>query len=189
MSVILLSGSKKERQIANEGVTIKRLSGDDIKEEHWDYVHDAMEQVVHSIKGTARRINKDIGYRMAGKTGTAQVISIAQDEKYDADTLKERQRDQALFVGFAPVKNPQVAISVLVENSGHGGEQSAPVARLVLDAYFKSEAKRVALVEKRRAKLASSGAPVDIADEELRSIENNSREKHGVAIKKETDHE
>lgn len=109
---------------------------------HWDHVHKAMQLVVHSDVGTARRINKDIGYRMAGKTGTAQVISIAQDEKYDEETIEERNRDHALFVGFAPADNPEIAIAVVVENGGHGGETSAPVARQVLDAYFASEQRR-----------------------------------------------
>ncbi|MGH1471741.1 MAG: penicillin-binding protein 2 [Cellvibrionaceae bacterium] len=147
---------KSALQVAAEESSLHRISNNvveahfpmsklEVKEEHWDYVHSAMEQVIHGKKGTARRISHGIGYRMAGKTGTAQVISMGQDEKYDAEALKERQRDQALFIGFAPVENPQIAIAVLVENSGHGGEQSAPVARVVLDAYFDSEARRMAL--------------------------------------------
>lgn len=131
-----------------------------VAETHWDYVHNAMELVIHGAKGTARRISEGIGYRMAGKTGTAQVISIGQDEKYDAEALQERQRDQALFVGFAPAKNPQIAIAVLVENSGHGGEQSAPVARIVLDAYFESEAKRNALTLQESSKKENDSTSV-----------------------------
>ncbi|GAB1255962.1 penicillin-binding protein 2 [Aurantivibrio plasticivorans] len=129
----------------NEGDSLAQtdpVSQLNVSDTHWDYVQLAMEKVIHSPKGTARRISKDIGYRMAGKTGTAQVISIAQDEKYDEENVAERQRDQALFVGYAPADEPQIAIAVVLENSGHGGEKSAPIARIVLDEYFASEARR-----------------------------------------------
>jgi penicillin-binding protein 2 len=104
--------------------------------EDWVRMFDAMHEVVHGAGGTAKRIAKDIGYQMAGKTGTSQVIAIKQDEKYDAKKLAEIHRDHALFVGFAPVENPQIAVVVLVENGGHGGATAAPIAREVLDAYL-----------------------------------------------------
>lgn len=106
---------------------------------NWDLIIEAMRDVVHSAKGTARGISKDLpGYDLAGKTGTAQVLGIKQDEEYDAEKIAEWHRDHALFVGFAPVNNPKIAIAVLVENGGGGGSMAAPVARLVLDAYFES---------------------------------------------------
>jgi len=70
------------------------------------------------------------------------VINIAQDEEYDAEEIDARKRDQALFVAFAPADDPKIAVAVLIENAGHGGAQSAPVARQVLDAYFASESER-----------------------------------------------
>ena len=72
---------------------------------------------------------------MAGKSGTAQVIGIAQDEEYDAETIAKRQRDHALFVGYAPADNPQIAVAVLVENGEHGSSTAAPVARKIFDAW------------------------------------------------------
>ena len=102
----------------------------------WDRMFDAMHEVVHGAGGTAKRISKDIRYQMAGKTGTSQVVAIKQNEKYDAKKLAEIHRDHALFVGFAPVEKPQIAVVVLVENGGHGGATAAPIAREVLDAYL-----------------------------------------------------
>ncbi|MGC1509974.1 penicillin-binding protein 2 [Ketobacter sp. MCCC 1A13808] len=107
--------------------------------ENWDRIIQTMRDVVHSKHGTARSISKNLtGYDIAGKTGTAQVLGIKQDEEYDAEKLTEWHRDHALFVGFAPVVNPQIAVAVLVENGGGGGSTAAPVARQVMDAYFHS---------------------------------------------------
>ncbi len=116
------------------------------KDENWNYVLAAMEQVVHHPKGTARSISKDLDYRMAAKTGTAQSISIGQDEKYKEDELAERYRDDALIVAYAPADKPKVAISVIVENKGHGGEIAAPIARKVLDTYYRVELEREKLL-------------------------------------------
>ncbi len=109
----------------------------------WELVIDAMEQVVHrgnqgyGENGTAwAYIGRDISYRMAGKSGTAQVVGIAQDEEYDAETLPERQRKHAWFIAFAPVDDPIIALAVLVENGGGGSAVAAPVARAVLDHYL-----------------------------------------------------
>ncbi len=105
--------------------------------DNWAGIIHAMHDVVHSSKGTAKGISKDlVGYDIAGKTGTAQVLGIKQDEEYDAEKIAEKHRDHALFVGFAPVENPQIAISVLVENGGSGGSTAAPIARQVMDAFF-----------------------------------------------------
>jgi penicillin-binding protein 2 len=107
--------------------------------QNWDGIINAMRDVVHSAQGTARSINAGlVGYDIAGKTGTAQVVGIKQDETYDADKLSDWHKDHALFVGFAPVQNPRIAVAVLVENGGGGGSTAAPVGRKVLDAYFES---------------------------------------------------
>ena len=76
---------------------------------------------------------------MAGKTGTAQVVAIAQGARYDSEALKERHRDHALFVGFAPVDDPQIAVAVMVENGESGGRVAAPIARTLFDAWLHSE--------------------------------------------------
>lgn len=103
---------------------------------HWDAVENAMRDVVHSIKGTAKGISRGMQYEMAGKTGTAQVVSIAQDEEYDSAALLERHRDHALFVAYAPIDAPEIAIAVVVENGEHGATAAAPIARLLADAWL-----------------------------------------------------
>ena len=103
---------------------------------NWDYIHGAMQEVVHGQRGTAKVINKDLDYHIAGKTGTAQVVGIKQDEEYDRELVAERNRDHALFIAFAPVEHPQIAVSVLVENGEHGSSTAAPLARQIIDAYM-----------------------------------------------------
>ena len=108
----------------------------DVKTTHWDIVIDAMRDVVHGKKGTAGRIKRGASYRMAGKTGTAQVVGIAQDAEYDSEQLEKRKRDHALFIGFAPLEKPKIAVAVIVENGESGGRAAAPIARKVFDAYL-----------------------------------------------------
>jgi penicillin-binding protein 2 len=105
--------------------------------DNWEYVVDAMEDVMHGRKGTARRAAEGADYRMAGKTGTAQVFSLAEDEEYEEEEIRERLRDHALFVGFAPADDPQIVVSVIVENGGSGSGTAAPVARAMFDAWLR----------------------------------------------------
>ncbi|MBY4676207.1 penicillin-binding protein 2 [Marinobacterium arenosum] len=104
--------------------------------EYWQEIIDGMVEVMHGERGTARRAALGAGYTIAGKTGTAQVVGIKQDEEYDAEKLAERHRDHALFVAFAPVEAPKIAVAVIVENGGGGSSTAAPVARQVMDAYL-----------------------------------------------------
>jgi penicillin-binding protein 2 len=122
-----------EQPVSQTGVNI------DISARHWDYMHRAMQDVVHSSRGTARSISKGLNYKIAGKTGTAQAISIDAEEKYDSSKLDKSQWDHALFVAFAPVANPKIAIGLIVENGEHGGSSAAPIARAVFDAYMASQ--------------------------------------------------
>lgn len=108
----------------------------DVRPEYWQEIHDAMLGVTTEARGTGRTALGDTGYTVAGKTGTAQVIGVAQGEHYDSEELEERYRDNGLFIAFAPAENPEIAIAVVVENQGGGGSTAAPVARKVLDAYF-----------------------------------------------------
>ncbi len=103
--------------------------------ENWAYMVESMLKVVSSPRGTAHKIRSKT-FTIAGKTGTAQVFGIAQDAEYDADKIAKKLRDHALFIGFAPVDNPEIAIAVIVENGGSGGSVAAPVARAVMDVYF-----------------------------------------------------
>ncbi len=105
-----------------------------IAQGNWQHIVNAMEAVVHDSKiGTANSISHGLKYKIAGKTGTAQVIGIAQDAEYDADTIMERQRDHALFAGFAPIDEPKVVVSVILENAGGGSRFAAPIARQIFD--------------------------------------------------------
>ncbi|EGV34035.1 penicillin-binding protein 2 [Thiorhodococcus drewsii AZ1] len=99
---------------------------------NWDELIKDMSLVVESPRGTAKRIRSK-EYRIAGKTGTAQVFSIGQKESYQGSKVPEHMRDHALFIAFAPVEDPRIAIAVMVENGGHGGSVAAPIARQVMD--------------------------------------------------------
>ncbi len=107
-----------------------------VEDEHWRDILAAMQDVAHDFRGTAFGANRGVGYRVAAKTGTAQVVAIAQDDEYDAEKLARELRDHALYVAYAPVDEPRIAIAVLVEHGGSGGRVAAPVARRVMDAYL-----------------------------------------------------
>jgi penicillin-binding protein 2 len=102
--------------------------------ENWETIVDAM--VAVTTGGTATQAARGAAYSIAGKTGTAQVFSVGQTEKYDADEVAERLRDHALFVAFAPAEDPKLAVAVLVENGGFGSSAAAPIARAIFDAYL-----------------------------------------------------
>lgn len=113
-----------------------------IKDIHnWEDVIEGMKRTIYAPKGTGRRLKKDLKYTLAGKTGTAQVFSLDAKKKYIAANLDEHLRDHALFIGFAPIKNPEIAIAVIVENAGSGSSKAAPLAKKVLDLYFKKQVK------------------------------------------------
>lgn len=109
-------------------------------EQHWQTVIDGMVAVVHGPTGTARRSGQGAPVQFAGKTGTAQVFGIAQNVDADDLEVPEHLQDHALFVAFAPVEAPQVAIAVVIENGGSGSRAAAPVARRLIDAYFSDSA-------------------------------------------------
>ena len=92
--------------------------------------------VVHGEGGTARGIGWNAPYKIAGKTGTAQLKGIGQAESYVENRTAEHLRDHALFIAFAPVDDPRIAIAVIVENGGHGGAVAAPIARKLMDQYL-----------------------------------------------------
>ncbi|MCC6916518.1 penicillin-binding protein 2 [Nitrosomonas sp.] len=106
-----------------------------VKQEYLDYVKRALADVTRP-GGTASRAGANAAYTFAGKTGTSQVVNIKQGERYNASRINERHRDHALFTAFAPVENPRIVLTVLVENSGSGGSTAAPIARKVLDYFF-----------------------------------------------------
>ncbi|GGB98410.1 penicillin-binding protein [Oxalicibacterium flavum] len=105
-----------------------------LKQENIDFVKHAMAGVVK--EGTSSRVFRNAGYESAGKTGTAQAITIRQNEKYDASKMKDRHRDHSLYTAFAPIDKPRIAIALIVENGGFGSAAAAPIAKMALDYYL-----------------------------------------------------
>lgn len=138
---VLHQGIKRQTEqpqlAANDAISQITLNDDN----NWKIVLNAMHQTVADARGTAHKVYKSAKYQAAGKTGTAQVIGLAEDEKYDASKIAERYRDNAMFIGYAPYDNPEIVIAVAVENAGHGGAEAAPVARKIMDKYFNNKDK------------------------------------------------
>lgn len=105
------------------------------KADHWDAALKGMENVVNAKYGTAKSIN-DAPYRIAGKTGTAQVFTIKQHESYDAKKLDRRLHDHAVFIGYAPAEAPRLAVAAFVEHGGSGSGVAAPIVRKVMDGWL-----------------------------------------------------
>jgi len=122
-------GSAAEREFPAQ---VRQLP---VSSHHFDDMIASMVKVVRNKRGTARRIRTN-AYDIAGKTGTVQVFNIKQEERYRESEVAKHMRDHALFVAFAPVEDPRIAVAVLVENGGHGGAVAAPIARRVMDSYL-----------------------------------------------------
>lgn len=102
-------------------------------------VIEGMINVVHSARGTAKGINQNISYQIAGKTGTAQVLGIKQNAKYNENNIDFKFRDHALFISFAPADDPKIAVAVVVENGGHGGSVAAPIAGQIIKQFLSDD--------------------------------------------------
>ena len=107
-------------------------------EKNWDLVLDGMHNTVQKLGATGHKAFAHAQYDAAGKTGSAQVATIKQDEKYDAKSTLETQRDNAMFIAFAPYEKPEIVVAVAIENveKGGGATNAAPVARQIMDQYF-----------------------------------------------------
>jgi penicillin-binding protein 2 len=125
--------------------------------------------------GTAASVGANASYSIAAKTGTAQVIGIKQNAKYDTSSIDERHRDHALFIAYAPANDPTIALAVIVENGGHGGSSAGPIARKVMDYYLlgqlpaldaEKEAKKMPLTPSVNAS-RNITLPQALAEEEL----------------------
>ncbi|MDO8861711.1 penicillin-binding protein 2 [Haliea sp. E1-2-M8] len=123
------------RAIGDEPQEAPLLGNMDAAPAHWDAVHESMRAVVHSARGTARKVGEGMRYEMASKTGTSQVIGIAQGAVYVEAEVAERHRNHGLFIAFAPYEAPTIAVAVIVENGG-GASAASPIARAVLDAWL-----------------------------------------------------
>jgi|TARA_B110000114_G_scaffold165115_1_gene185219 penicillin-binding protein 2 len=132
--VMMHSQSKKGDIFEEQNLKAQQIPIKDI--DNWELIIEAMKQTVYGKFGTAKRLNNKLQYSLAGKTGTAQVFGLDPEEEYIAENIEEKLRDHALFTGFAPIENPQVAIAIIVENAGSGSSIAAPLARELLDEYF-----------------------------------------------------
>ena len=132
LSAIEHPQSQVRESIEPKLIGIEKLRQD----EFYELVIRSMRDVVHGKRGTARHLGKDINYEMAGKTGTAQVKSIAQNQTYDEKNTIKKHKDHSLFVGFAPVDNPKIAIAVVVEHAGSGSRTAAPIGGGLINFYL-----------------------------------------------------
>ena len=117
-------------------------------------------------EGTGTRVFAGAGYVSAGKTGTAQAVTISQKGRYNASTMEEYQRDHALYVAFAPADDPKIAVAVIVENAGFGAAHAAPMARRVFDYWLMGQypnPQDMAAVKLGQAS-APIGKPLSVAD-------------------------
>jgi penicillin-binding protein 2 len=147
----------------------RRLVGEELpplalKPEHVAFIRQALFGVTQ--EGTSKASFAGAPYRSGGKTGTAQVIAIKQDEKYNASKVDERHRDHALYTAFAPLDEPRIAVALVVENAGFGAGAAAPIARRVLDFVLQGQYPSEADIEATRAgkSTAPIGAPRPIDD-------------------------
>jgi penicillin-binding protein 2 len=129
--------TKIQKAITNESQIMPLVVQDRItlKPENIDIVRRGMIDVTLP-GGTAASVGANAPYAIAAKTGTAQVIGIKQNAKYNANSIDERHRDHALFIAYAPADDPKIALAVIVENGGHGGSAAGPIARKVMDYYL-----------------------------------------------------
>lgn len=103
---------------------------------YWGVAMEGMSLVINGPEGTGRHAFAGTPYKAAGKSGTAQVVGMKENQRYDASKLKLEHRDNALFVSFAPYDNPQVVCALILENAGGGSKNAAPLARAMLDSYL-----------------------------------------------------
>ncbi len=136
---MLLKGSRDPATGAIEYEAPKPLPPvPDQEAARWDAIIEGMHGVMQGPRGTARAVGLSAPFQMAGKSGTAQVFTVAQNQKYNAKDVDERRRDHALFVAFAPLEAPRIAVAVVIENGESGSKAAAPIARAVMEAYLKN---------------------------------------------------
>ncbi|ELA7189218.1 penicillin-binding protein 2 [Vibrio alginolyticus] len=125
------NGNDFEEQQTTEYVTYPPIKN--VPKQYWDMAKEGMRRVNHGTRGTARRSFYKMNYETAGKSGTAQVFGLGENEEYNADEIAEHLRDHALFTGFAPFDDPKVVVTVVLENAGGGSSNGAPVVRKIFD--------------------------------------------------------
>lgn len=146
LQLAVMTATMASRGIRQQPQLVKRIgetNNEPVVEEefqayqnNWDFVFQSMQDVVHNIRGTAQSLGRQLNYKIAGKTGTAQVVGIAQGEEYESEALAEFHRDHTLFVAFGPVEKPTLALAVIVENGEKHGQTTFPVVKAVFDTYM-----------------------------------------------------
>lgn len=129
----------------------------------WDVVHRALVDVLYGKYGTARRSRPHLPFRVAGKTGTAQVFSFKNNKRIKKEDLVKELRDNAVFITYAPAENPVIALALVLENAGGGSEAAAPIAERILEKYFAQQRKRKV---KNKAKAQQTPASTPTESEE-----------------------
>src|SRR4029079_13864382 len=124
------------------------------KPEHVAVIHNALYGVTQ--EGTSARVFAGAAYKSGGKTGTAQVIAIKQNEKYNAAKVDELHRDHALYTALAALENPRIALALVVENAGFGAGAAAPIARRVFDFVLQGQYPSEADIEATRAGMSTA---------------------------------
>lgn len=125
------NGDNFEEQETSEYVTYPPIQN--VPEKYWDIAKEGMRRVNHGTRGTARRSFYNMSYQTAGKSGTAQVFGLGENEEYNADEIAKHLRDHALFTGFAPFDDPKVIVTLVLENAGGGSSNGGPMARKIFD--------------------------------------------------------
>ncbi|HHJ3167116.1 TPA: penicillin-binding protein 2 [Vibrio parahaemolyticus] len=125
------NGDNFEEQETSEYVTYPPIQN--VPAKYWDIAKEGMRRVNHGTRGTARRSFYNMSYQTAGKSGTAQVFGLGENEEYNADEIAEHLRDHALFTGFAPFDDPKVIVTLVLENAGGGSSNGGPMARKIFD--------------------------------------------------------
>ncbi|HAS8346851.1 TPA: penicillin-binding protein 2 [Vibrio vulnificus] len=125
------NGEAFDNRVLSDYVTSPPIQN--VPDKYWNLAKEGMRLVNHGKKGTARRSFTGMSYMTAGKSGTAQVFGLAEDQEYNADELAEHLRDHALFTGFAPFDDPKIIVTIVLENAGGGSSNGAPVARRIFD--------------------------------------------------------
>ncbi|MDA7967577.1 MAG: penicillin-binding protein 2 [Gammaproteobacteria bacterium] len=135
----LLSAVENLHTQARREIAPKFAGTDGVGAEAYRYAIKSMREVVHHYLGTAHRIARGMKYRMAGKTGTVQVVSLSQEEEeeLEPEEIEKKRRDHALFIAFAPVEEPKIAVAVVIEHGISGSRAAAPVARKLIDHYLR----------------------------------------------------
>ena len=135
----LLYATQEATQGEQQKITpVLKTDISDIKPEYWKAITEGMVGVVHQKAGTASNVAKFTQgkFKLAGKTGTAQLFKVGQTEEYEEEDVPRHLRDHALFTSFAPAENPKIVVTVLVDHGGHGSTGAAPIAAKLVKAYL-----------------------------------------------------